>query len=386
MSRARAWPVAIASCLVSLQAAAQSDPALGTRQELIGRATEASKAGDHQAALSLAKRAGILRMTPSLRMFIAQEQEDLGMLAEAYGNARQCTAEAEADLALDDRARILARCRALEGALVGRVAHIVVTLPAPAPPGTHVRVAGEEIDVALLGTPLVVSPGKVAIAVVAPGFAPYATEITLGEAAEAEVSARLEPSQPAACPAGLERAGDACVPACAGGRVHVGEGACCWPGQSWNAQRAACTGAPRCPAGLEARGESCGVALPPAGAAESAAPSRDRPAWAGPAMLAATGAVAACLGTVVWLAGNTRYSQLQSQCVGPGGCSQAEYDSGASAVHRDDAIGVTGWTVGAALLAGGALWYLLGSASGAPLHGGAGVGLHAGPATLGGTF
>jgi hypothetical protein len=354
MSRARAWPVAIALCLVSPEAAAQSDPALGTRQELVGRALEASKVGDHQTALSLAKRAAILRMTPSLRMFIAQEQQVLGLLADAYGNARQCTAEAEADLALDDRARILARCRTLESALVGRVAHLVVTLPRPAPPGTHVRVAGEEIDPALLGTPLVMSPGKVAIAIVAPGFAPYETEITLAEAAEAEVAARLEPSPPAACPTGRERVGDACVPVCPAGRVRVGE--------------------------------SCTLALPLERATESPAPSRDRPAWTGPVVLAGTGVVAACLGTVVWLAGNARYSQLDSQCVGPGGCSQGEYDSGASVVRRDDAIGVAGWTAGAALVAGGALWYLLGSPNGAPLHVGAVVGLHTGTATLAGTF
>jgi hypothetical protein len=354
MSRARVWPVAIASCLVSMQAVAQSDPALGTRQELIDRALEASKVGDHQAALSLAKRAGILRMTPSLRMFIAQEQELLGMLAEAYGNARQCTAEAEADLGLDDRARILARCRALKGTLVGRVAHLVVTLTAPAPPGTHVRVAGEEIDPALLGTPLVVSPGKVTIAVVAPGFAPYEAEITLAEASEAEVAARLEPSPPAACPTGRERVADACVPVCGAGRVRIGD--------------------------------TCSVALPHVRAAGLPAPSGDRPAWAGgPVVLGGAGAVAACLRTVVWLAGNARYSQLHSQCVGPGGCSQAEYDSGTSVVRRDDVIGVTGWAVGAALVAGGALWYLLRSAERTPLHGDAGVGL-LGPATLGGTF
>lgn len=328
MIRAGAWPVGIACLLLSVQAAAQSDQALGTRQELIGRAVEASKAGDHTSALSLAKRAGVLRMTPSLRMFIAQEQQELGRVAEAYGNARQCAAEAEADLALDDRARILARCRALESALVGRVAHVVVTLPAPVPHGTRVRVSGEEIDLALLGTALVVSPGEVTVSVTAPGFAPYETQIPLAEAAEAEIAPRLEPLAPAAGPPGT-------------------------------------------------------VAPPPAG---PAAPSRRGSVWAGPVVLAGTGLVAAGLGTVVWVAGNTRYTQLQSRCEGPGGCSPTEYDSGRTAVRRDDAIGVTGWTAGAALLAGGALWYLLGSGKAAPVHGSAVVGPGSWSGVVGGTF
>ncbi len=328
-----AWPIAIASCLVAHQAAAQSDQALGTRQELIARALEASKAGDHAAALSLAKRAAILRMTPSLRMFIAQEQKEVGLLAGSYGNARQCAAEAEADLSLDDRARILARCRALEEALVRRIAHVVVTLPSPAPAGAHVRVAGEDIDLALLGTPLVVTPGKVPIAVVAPGYVPYETEVTLGEAAEAEVTVRLERAAPAPTTA-------APVP---------------------------------------------GVTPVTAPDSRVLQPPRLRPpersGWGLPAAVAGSGFVAAGLGTVVWLAGNDRYQQIRSQCTGPGGCSPAAYDSAVSAVHRDDAIGVTGWIVGAALIAAGGLWYVL-AAPGS----GASVGQAAWPATLGGTF
>lgn len=43
---------------------------------------------------------------------------------------------------------------------------------------------------------------------------------------------------------------------CAEGRERV-DGRCCWPGQTWSAERARCEGAPRCPEVLVEHGEAC---------------------------------------------------------------------------------------------------------------------------------
>src|SRR5258708_5955019 len=32
---------------------------------------------------------------------------------------------------------------------------------------------------------------------------------------------------------------------------------CCWPGQTWSTEVAACVGAPACPEGFDSRGETC---------------------------------------------------------------------------------------------------------------------------------
>src|SRR5580693_8929820 len=79
---------------------AQSDRELATRSELIAQASVLSDQGNHVEALSLAKRAAAIETTPSLRLFLAGEQSALLLLADAYGNSRQCSVEAAANMHL----------------------------------------------------------------------------------------------------------------------------------------------------------------------------------------------------------------------------------------------------------------------------------------------
>jgi hypothetical protein len=76
---------------------------------------------------------------------------------------------------------------------------------------------------------------------------------------------------------------------CSEGRERV-DGRCCWPGQSWSAERARCEGAPRCPEALVEHGEAC---LAPAisaspGAARESVPEGDLVAAPVPAVYRAS--------------------------------------------------------------------------------------------------
>lgn len=46
-------------------------------------------------------------------------------------------------------------------------------------------------------------------------------------------------------------------PTCEDGQRPVDEAHCCWPGQRWDGERAACVGAPACPEGWMAHDEVC---------------------------------------------------------------------------------------------------------------------------------
>ncbi len=73
---------------------------------------------------------------------------------------------------------------------------------------------------------------------------------------------------------------------CAEGRVRV-DGYCCWPAQSWDADRARCTGAPACPAELVEHGDTC------AGRAEVLVPAPTEVSEVPPSLSAASGYAAA---------------------------------------------------------------------------------------------
>src|SRR5690349_3172205 len=95
--RRRAATAAAAACAAFLwagSAGAQNAAAIAARRSLIEQAQQARRAGDHVRALDLAERATQISMSPSLRLFIAQEQTALGRLADAFGNADLCGREA----------------------------------------------------------------------------------------------------------------------------------------------------------------------------------------------------------------------------------------------------------------------------------------------------
>jgi hypothetical protein len=201
--------LALAWCSPAL---AQSDRELATRRDLIAQAGVLSDQGNHAEALALAKRAAAIKMTPSLRLFLAGEQSKLQLVAEAYGNSRQCSVEAEADTHLNSRERILAACKELEESLGKHVGRLTVTVSGAPGASVKVSVGGEEISSALLGEPYVVSPGKLTVAATAAGFLPFSTEIEVPDGGSAKVEVELQPdpsTQP--CATGQERVGGVCV-------------------------------------------------------------------------------------------------------------------------------------------------------------------------------
>jgi hypothetical protein len=175
-------------------ARAQDAAALASRRELIAQAQQARVSGNHQQALELAERASRIQMSPSLRLFVAQELNSLGRLAEAYGTADLCMREAESDTTMRNREQVASTCRALAADLRGRIARVVVQVPSPAPAGLQVRVAGSAVSDSLWGVPYVVTPGAVAIDASANGYRTFHTEVTVAAGATSDVRIALEPA------------------------------------------------------------------------------------------------------------------------------------------------------------------------------------------------
>ena len=83
-------------------------------------------------------------MSPSLRLFIAQEEQSLLRYADALRDARQCAADFETDARLAHRNEFLATCHGIADAMAQRVARITVRLPAGVSNAT-VTVRGEAL-------------------------------------------------------------------------------------------------------------------------------------------------------------------------------------------------------------------------------------------------
>lgn len=140
------------------------------RRQLLIDADAARNSGDHARALDRAQRAGQIRMTPSVRLLIAQESEAL--LAQpghdenvlvALTAAESCVAEATSSLTLDRRDDILRGCRNVAERMRPRIARVQVGVPAPSPADVRVRVNGVEVPRALWGVDYPVLPGNVVV-------------------------------------------------------------------------------------------------------------------------------------------------------------------------------------------------------------------------------
>lgn len=196
--------IQVAATLALLAAATPAsaqprDPSLAaTRRDLIDQARASRSAGDHARALDLARRAGEIEISLSLRRFIAEEQESLGRVVEAMNNAETCVREG--GTARDNAAHVDA-CRAITGRLQSRVGRVTVTAPTPAPAGLRVRVAGNEVPSVVWGVPLLVTPGAVTVDAEAPSYRPFHRELTVAVGSVEPVAIALEalpPPPPAA--------------------------------------------------------------------------------------------------------------------------------------------------------------------------------------------
>jgi hypothetical protein len=176
----------VATLAFAASASAQTSPAEIARRELLDQAEAARATGDHARALDLATRAAQLRVTPSLRLLLAQEHSALGHVLDALDQSSTCAREAAADTAMNNRERILDACRALSASLAPQVGHVVVRV-SNAPDGSVVRVAGAELNAALWGVGYPVVPGEVDIDAQAPGGAPAHRTVTVAAGATVEV-------------------------------------------------------------------------------------------------------------------------------------------------------------------------------------------------------
>jgi len=176
--------------LASREASAQTSPD-ETRRELLRQAQEASDAGDPAQAVSLAERAGEIRMHPSLRYFIAEQQKKLGEVANSLNSAKLCVLEATQAKQLKNRAEILRRCNNFLAEPQKSVARVVISFAHPVPPQTEVRVGEQPVPELMYGRPFFLNAGQVRIQAEAPGYVPFKRELVLLAGEEVAVSVSM---------------------------------------------------------------------------------------------------------------------------------------------------------------------------------------------------
>lgn len=159
-----------AASSASAQSASSAD--LATRRILVEQAEQARQRSDHGRALDLAERAGSLQMTPSLRLFITNEQFALRRFVDAMATADVCVREVDRDITVPNRDRIRSECATAQQRARAQIATIVLQVPSPRPAGFTVRVGARAISDVLLGAPVPVDPGELVIESNATGCEP----------------------------------------------------------------------------------------------------------------------------------------------------------------------------------------------------------------------
>ena len=210
----------LALVLVPSLSPAQESPAEGTRRDLLTRAEQARGDGAHALALDLGTRAGRIRMTPSLRLLIAQEHESLGHTLEALAEARRCAHEAVADPGLRNGPAIVARCDEIVRTMEPRVSRLTVRV-APAE-GTIVAMGTQPLPPALWNVPLPILPGTVHVTATAADGRRFTREVSIAAGGAAEIVVDLPQegaaaARPAAPTSGPARQGPGSGPWILGG-------------------------------------------------------------------------------------------------------------------------------------------------------------------------
>lgn len=180
---------ALALLCVASAARAQShaDPAWQAQV----RAIASSHAeGQHARALELAVQALALRQTGTLHGIIARELIELRRHAEAVEHVEACARDAPAQPPSANRDVVLAFCREQRVALAALVGAVTVRV-APASPGVRIAVDDRVTDAP--EATVRVDPGRVVVAVTAPGFAPSRREIEVAAGATLVLLTELTP-------------------------------------------------------------------------------------------------------------------------------------------------------------------------------------------------
>lgn len=187
--------LALAMFLPTLPALAQESSVERARRDLIDVAERARLAGDHSRALEYGMRAGQLRMTPSLRLLIAQEHDALGHTLDALDGAERCAREAEADPGARNREALLEACTSLRDRLAAGMGRVVVHVDAPRE-GTTVVLDGRVLGDTLWGTSIPALPGTIRVAATTADGRRFERELRVDRGQVVEVHVRFPSVQP----------------------------------------------------------------------------------------------------------------------------------------------------------------------------------------------
>lgn len=185
--RPLAWlPVAIVVFAGATASAQSATDLMANRRRLLDQAFEASRRGAHSEAIDLAEQAARIQMSPSIRMFLAQQHEELSRspegsehLTEAVTQADACVREATEQTTLNRRAEIMRQCAEVSDRLNPRVARVRLQLPTPAPVGMRVRVNSREIESRDWGILIAVLAGETVVDVTTLDGASFHRALTL---------------------------------------------------------------------------------------------------------------------------------------------------------------------------------------------------------------
>ncbi|MFO0649913.1 MAG: hypothetical protein U0326_27080 [Polyangiales bacterium] len=162
-----------------------------TRRALIDQATQARDRGELDRALQLARQAEGLRASPSLSLAIAEIEQSMQRPLAALQDARACVRALEADTAARDRARALAVCSTLVSTIEARVGRVTFSV-AGAPSNLELRLDGRSVPRESWEGGVEVLAGSVVIDASAPGRRPLHREVTVAPRATERVTVALD--------------------------------------------------------------------------------------------------------------------------------------------------------------------------------------------------
>jgi hypothetical protein len=163
------------------------------RRQLISDAQRAAAAGNHEQAFNLAERASQIEMTPSLRLFLAQEANVLRRFVVAIGHADLCLREVGAMPTLNNRQRIVDGCTSAQTAANAAIGRVLLRVPSPAPAGTTVTINGNTVNPATWGVAMPVDPGTLRVVARANGMETFELELNVASGQEQPVNVVFRP-------------------------------------------------------------------------------------------------------------------------------------------------------------------------------------------------
>lgn len=179
-----------ALALQSSGAAAQDATAEAARRELISQAERASDDGEHVRALDLLTRASQVRMSPSLRQFLAEEYAVTGDWIHAYVFAVQCQQEVAVAEHISHRRDIVRGCQRVESDSRPHLGQLVVHAAADVE-SLRVSVGGTDVPRALWGVRYPVAAGANVVEALTVDGRTFREEVTIPAGQERVVNVVL---------------------------------------------------------------------------------------------------------------------------------------------------------------------------------------------------